>query len=167
MFFRWMILFSFVVGAASSRPGNSVSVDGSVEDLARGYLQWMKNHPEAVPGVERLKLEMPTIDLYSPSGTSIYYGADSARNGAFLNTLPQGIHDAKTTVARPSLKEAIEMFPAFKTQEEGLLADHRYTIFAVTYPDWDKCKEQNDAVARLRVRAAQSNMRILEVRLHK
>jgi hypothetical protein len=165
--FLWVVLVSFVVGSASGQHGNFVTIDGSVEDLARGYLQWMKSHPDAVPGVDRLKLEMPTIDLYAPSGASIYYGADSTRNGAFLNTLPQGIRDAKTTVARPSLKEAIEMFPAFKGQEDALLSDHRYTVFAVTYPDWDKCKEQNDAIAKLRARATQSNIRVLEVRLHK
>jgi hypothetical protein len=68
---------------------------------------------------------------------------------------------------RPSLKEAIEMFSEFKAQEEALLADKRYTVFAVTYPDWDHCKEQNEAVAKLRARGAQTNIRVLEVRLHR
>jgi hypothetical protein len=139
----------------------------SVEDLSNGYFQWLDQHPEAIPAGQKLTLLMPTIDLYSPAGDSIYFGADSASNAAFLGTLPQGIRDAKTTVVRPSLREALEMFPEFKAQEDALLADKRYTVFAVTYPDWDHCKEQNEAVAKLRARAAQTSIRILEVRLHK
>jgi hypothetical protein len=139
----------------------------SVEDLSNGYFDWLDQHPEAMPAGQKLTLLMPTIDLYSPAGASIYFGADSASNAAFLGTLPQGIRDAKTTVVRPSLKEAIEMFPEFKAQEDALLADKRYTVFAVTYPDWDHCKEQNEAVAKLRARAAQTSIRILEVLLHK
>jgi hypothetical protein len=139
----------------------------SVEDLSNGYFQWLDKHPEAIPAGQKLTLLMPTIDLYSPAGDSIYFGADSASNAAFLGTLPQGIRDAKTTVVRPSLREAIGMFPEFKAQEDALLADKRYTVFAVTYPDWDHCKEQNEAVAKLRARAAQTSIRILEVRLHK
>ncbi|MGH9897695.1 MAG: hypothetical protein ACRD4L_02435 [Pyrinomonadaceae bacterium] len=110
---------------------------------------------------------MPNMDLYSPSGISIYYGEDSATNAAFLRTLPQAISSTKKTdVARPSLKEAIEMFPALKAQEGALLADKRYTVFAVTYPDWDHCKDQNEAVAKLRKRAGQLKIRIIEVRIH-
>jgi hypothetical protein len=116
----------------------------SVEDLSNGYFQWLDQHPEAIPAGQKLTVLLPTIDLYSPAGDSIYFGADSASNAAFLGTLPQGIRDAKTTVVRPSLREALEMFP-----------------------DWDHCKEQNEAVAKLRARAAQTSIRILEVRLHK
>ena len=148
-----------------SAPADTINV--SVEDFTKGYLEWMKHHPDAVQSGQQLKLEMPAIDLYSPSGSSIYHGTDSARNAIFLRSLPQGIRGAKTTGIRPSLREAIEMFPEFKAQEDALLAGKRYTVFAVTYPDWDHCREQNEAVAKLRARATQANIRVLEVRLHR
>jgi hypothetical protein len=143
------------------------TVDASATELLDAYLQWMDHHPEAVPKGNTLKLDMPAIDLYSPTGVSLYYGVDSMKNAAFLRNLPQGIKSAKTDAIRPSLKEAIEMFPALKAQESTLLADKRYTIFAVSYPNWEICKEQNEAVAKLRERAAQAKIRIIEVRLHK
>jgi uncharacterized protein YciI len=64
------------------------------------------------------------------------------------------------------LKDAIEMFPEFKAEEDLLLADKRYTVFAVAYPGWEEAKEQNDALAKLRESAEQAKIRILEVRLH-
>jgi hypothetical protein len=165
----WITVQSAVVENKMNLPANSI--DTSVNELAHGYLQWMKHHPGSVPAGKPLKLEMPTVDLYSPEGVSLYYGADSTKNAAFLRTLPQGIKNAggaaKTGVPRPSLKEAIEMFPEFKERETGLLSDNRFTIFAVTYPNWDLCREQNEAIEKLRGRVAPSKLRIIEVRLHK
>lgn len=137
----------------------------SVEEFTHAYLQWLKKHPDAIQSPQ-IKLEMPALDLYSPSGVSVYYGTDSAKNAAFLRMLPKSIPRTGTTAIRPSLREMLEMFSEFKTQEDALLADGRYTVFAVTYPDWGPCKEQNEEIARLRARAAQAGIRVLEVRLH-
>jgi hypothetical protein len=151
-------------------PGTAArnTTSASALEFGRQYLQWELQHPEANPSKERFSsLALPTLDLYSPSGIAIYYGADSAKNAAFLRSLPQGIAGAtKANVVRPSLKDAIEMFPEFKAEEDLLLADKRYTVFAVTYPGWEEAKEQNDALAKLRERAEQAKIRILEVRLH-
>jgi hypothetical protein len=130
----------------------------------RSYLQWFGHHRDAASGGKLLKLDMPAIDLYSPSGESIYYGADSSENAAFLDKLPKAIPNQKSNVVRPSLKEAIEMVPEFKTHEDELLSDKRYTVFAVTYPDSEECREQNKAVAQLLAKG-QGKVRVLEVRL--
>jgi hypothetical protein len=146
---------------------NDIIVTASVEELANGYLDWDEHHPNALPAGKTRKIEMPTIDLYSAAGASIYFGANSATNAAFLRTLPQGMSTARTDAVRPSLKETVEMFPQLKAQEAELMSGKAYTIVAVTYPNWDHCREQNEAIAKLRERAAQSKVRIIEVRLHK
>jgi hypothetical protein len=138
----------------------------SLDDLLNGYGDWSTHHPNVLPRDKPFNLEVPSVDLYSESGVSIYHGVDSEKNAAFLNALPQAIDQAKTGEVRPSLKEAIEMFTDFKKQESVLLADKRYTIFALTYPDWGRCKAQNDAIQKLRERAQKIGIRVLEVRLH-
>ncbi|GEM_PF-5068306 len=151
-------------------PANSIET--SVGEMSDAYLAWMRQHPGVVPKGTPLKLAMPTIDIYSPEGALLYYGGDASENAALLRTLPRNIKNVKptaltTSVPRPSLKEAIEMFPALKEREETLLSGKRFTIFAVTYPNWDRCKEQNEAIEQLRGRITQSELRIIEVRLHK
>lgn len=174
-----MMVISFLLGCIAMGQSSTTSssaqhvtsgvyiVNASVAELADGYNKWQGDHPNVVQAGKSLRVNMPIIDLYSTSGILLYHGEDSATNAAFLRTLPEGIGKAKTSVARPSLKEAIEMFPELKAQEDALLADKRYTIFAITYPDWDHCKDQNEAVAKLRENKAQANIRIIEVRLHK
>jgi hypothetical protein len=161
-----MIIASLVLGAAPAQSGHQTSgiANASVNEMATGYLQWWRYHPpaEKVP-----KLVMPFIDLYSPSGASIYHGADSEKNAAFIRGLPRNIPRSGTAETRPTLKEAIEMVPEFKARESELLSDKRYTVFAVTYEHWDQSKAQNDAIAKLRERASQIGIRVLEVRLHK
>jgi hypothetical protein len=141
----------------------------SVVEFADQYLRWFASHPDAGgDGGTTIRLDLPMLDFYSPSGRSIYFGADSAKNGAFLDSLPQRTPEARRDgVVRPSLKEAIEMFPEFRAQEATLLADKRFTVLAITFPDWDEAKEQNDAVARLRRRVRGSDIRILVVNLHR
>jgi hypothetical protein len=135
------------------------------EIFIRAYIQWFIHHPEATSGKKLLKMDMPALDLYSPSGESLYYGTDSSENAAFLNSLSKEIPTRKSNAIRPSLKEAIEMLPEFKMREAELLSDKRYTVFAVTYPNSEECKQQNEAVAKLLTSKGQSNIRVLEVRL--
>ena len=141
------------------------TANASVEEFTHAYIQWLKQHPDAIKSPQ-IKLDMPALDLYSPSGVSIYHGTNSAKNAAFLRTLPKSIPATSATVIQPSLREMLEMFPQFKAQKDALLADGHYTVFAVTYPDWASCKEQNEEIAKLRARAAQTGIRVLEVRLH-
>jgi hypothetical protein len=149
--------------AASS----SYVANATVEELSGGYLKWIGAHPKAVPADKRLKVLVPILDLFSPSGISLYHGEDSVANAAFLRTFPKGMDGPKQVGLRPSLKEAIEMFSELRSKEDALLADKRYTIFAITYLDWEPCKDQNEAVSKLRERKGQANMRVIEVRLHK
>ena len=163
-----LLLWSGLGPVSGKYANRSIDViDASAEELMEGYLQWQQQHAMSAPPAKPLKLDMPAIDLYSPAGVSIFYGADSGANAAFLLSLPESIRTARTSAPRPSLKEAIEMFPQLKAHETTLLADKRYTVFAVTYPDWSRCKEQNEAITKLRERGKRTVIRIIEVRLHK
>jgi hypothetical protein len=155
------------INSTPRAPVGDFTVSSPAEELSEGYLKWAVNHPRSVEAEARIRILMPTLDLYSPSGVSLYHGEDSLANAAFIRTLPKGIGNAKPATSRPSLKEAIEMFSELKAKEDALLADKSYTIFAITYPDWDRCMDQNAAVAELRGSKGRANIRVIEVRLHK
>jgi hypothetical protein len=159
----------FLVVAAPSQSANQSTgiVHAALEEMVTGYLRWEHQHPEAIQSGKPLMLAMPSIDLYSPAGVSLHHGSDSEKNAAFIRALPQTLREARTDEVRPSLKEAIEMFAELKTQEVALLSNKEYTVFALTYADTDLCKAQNDSIEKLRGRAHQLGVRILEVRLHK
>ena len=75
MFALWFLLACFASVPPLAVPDPSAkAIDISVEDFTKRYLRWTRSHPNA-----NLKLLMPTIDLYSPSGTLIYYGANSSK----------------------------------------------------------------------------------------
>jgi len=157
----YMLLLAFIPGQAN----NQTSITSMPYDnFVRAYLQWFGHHPEAVGGQKLIRMDMPAIDLYSPTGELLYHGTDSSENAAFLKSLLKEIPGKKSNDVRPSLKEAIEMLPDFKKHEDELLSDKRYTVFAVTYPNDAECKRQNEAVAQLRT-SGQSKIRVLEVRL--
>jgi hypothetical protein len=166
MLFCQIILIVHLVLVGAQGPGNQPNgiAHASLNELATGHLHWLRSH---TPAEKVTKIELPSLDLYSPSGVSIYYGVDSEKNAAFIRGLPRNIRRSGIVKNRPTLKEAMEMIPEFKAQESRLLSDTRYTVFAVTYEHWDQAEAQNDAIAKLRERAPQIGIRVLEVRLHK
>jgi hypothetical protein len=143
-------------------------VNASVEELAHGYLGWFSHQSNTSDDSKTHRIEMPSLDVYSPSGVSLYFGNDSTANATLIRKLPGSLPKQGTSVTRPSLTEFIDMFHELKPQKGQLLSEQRYTVFAVTYPNWGRCKEQNEAIAQLRERRQQiPNIQIIEVRLHK
>ncbi|MDQ2840360.1 MAG: hypothetical protein M3Y72_04830 [Acidobacteriota bacterium] len=139
----------------------------SVEELDAGYLQWAVKHRAAIGTRRTIKINMPYIDLYSSAGVSVYHGDDSERNASFISKLPQSIQGAKNDSVRPTLKEAMEMVPELKAQSEQIMRDKRYTLFAVTFPNWNEAMEQNKAVADFERRSSRTGIRVIEVRLQR
>jgi hypothetical protein len=164
-----LILFAvLLLAAAPKQSANHLGdIEASVQELTAGFLKWEQHHPAATTPGKPMMLAIPSIDLYSPSGVSLYHGGDSEKNASFIRDLPGNISHAKTEEVRPSFQEALEMFEALKSQKALSPADHQYTVFALTYAGADFCKAQNDAIQQLRSRAGQIGIRILEVRLHK
>jgi hypothetical protein len=180
-----------VQAESDKRPTATVlTLESTLQELMQGYLRWMHRHPEAThqtqplipapaqglpnhdseagPGVVPLQIRMPSIDLYAPSGVSLYHGTDSEKNAAFLRALPRGIpqrNTATTDEVRPTLQEATEMFAGLKPYEAAPSVQKGYTVFALTYPDKDRCKPQNDAIQELESRAQRIGIRVIEIRL--
>jgi hypothetical protein len=166
-----------------------ITVDVPISEAGNAFLAWLQLHPEAAPqpkpiipapsqglqgpqkesGSKPLMIQTPSIDLYSPSGVSLYHGTDSEKNAAFIRDLPRSIREVKrpeTNDIRPTLKEIVEMFAELKPYEADILAGKQDTIFALTLFDTARCKAQNDAMQELRRQPSEVGVRIVEVRLH-
>jgi hypothetical protein len=185
-----------------------VTVQASVLDALWGYAHWSLQHPNAMhwyqvqqsenslktpdklgtnaPGADSssgttMRLPLPSIDLYAPSGISVYYGTNAAENAQFLHTLPEGIHWAeahKTLVFRPTLEEAIAMLSQLKPYQSGFLPANGYVIFALSLvgspsntPDAhlrseeEQSRIQDAAMQEFEQRARQAGIRVISVQL--
>ncbi|HEY1938732.1 MAG TPA: hypothetical protein VGJ33_12415 [Candidatus Angelobacter sp.] len=146
-----------------------LTVNAPVKTLLEGYHSWTHRRlGSASP--DMIKTYMPFIDVYSPSGVSIYHGIGSAKNAAFIHDFPSDIphgNVTQTDSARPTLQEAIDMFPELATYKIKPDSGNIYTIFAVTFPDNDQCKAQNDAMDQLKARAQNTGLRVIEVKILK
>lgn len=117
-----------------------------------------------------LKLRMPSIDIYSPSGASLYYGTNSARNAAFIRAIRHGDlfkNLPKPIQLRPTLQEAMSILPELKRYSSILQGNKKYTILAMTYPGTGMCEAQNEAMEQLNHRVRTLGIRVIEVQLHR
>ena len=146
-----------------------LTVNAPVKNLLEGYHNWTHRHlGSASP--DMIKTYMPFIDVYSSAGVSIYHGIGSAKNAAFIHALPGDIPHGKVAQAdtsRPTLQEAIDMFPELSTYKITPNSENKYTIFAVTFPNNDQCKAQNDAMDQLKIRAQSTGLHVIEVKILK
>lgn len=151
------------VSLSTPNPSSDIA-HASREQMTDGFLRWADTLPK---DQRTIRLGMPAIDVYSRSGTLLYHGQDAAKNAAFLRAFPDSLSGAKPSEQRPPLKTIVEMFPEFMRDEPRLLDGSKYTVVAYTYVGWDVAKPQDDAINDLRKRAAQSSVRVLEVRMPK
>jgi hypothetical protein len=188
-----------------------ISVRAPAIEAAQGFLYWIMKHPSAVPwyrerplaavapdrqepvapglsgpksGTQRsmtLPLRLPSMDLYAPSGTSVYYSTSAAKNAHLLRALPAGARGAeaqRTPVPRPTLKEALSMFPELKPYVPELLASKGYTVFALSLVgarsealsaqlrfSERQSKVQDAALQEFERRARQARVRVVRVEL--
>jgi hypothetical protein len=172
-----------------------ITIQAPLMELLTGLLPWAIQHPGALPqhqdrpiipaasgqfpsqqsqsssGGTAYAVQVPYIDLYSSSGTSIYYGDQPTQNAAFIDALPASIHQAelqKTRPTRPSLKEVVQMLSELKPYEASILSGKKYILFSVTGPTTEaKNKTQVAAIEQLEKRAQKVGIRIIEVQVHK
>jgi hypothetical protein len=191
-----LLVFPFQTSTAqtksSQRPASSVAVvtvDVPTDELLLGYLRLEQQHPGVIPQPQHPlipapqqgalhsqsaathseappALKIPSLDLYSASGVSVYHDTDSEKNAAFIRGLPRSIRQAKTDEVRPTLREAMEMFTELKPYEAAPVSKHEYTVFVLTVPDKASCKAQNEAIQELTSRVG-LDIRVIEVRLQK
>lgn len=112
---------------------------------------------------------MPSIDLYAPSGESVFYNAgDGDLNAHYLKSLVTDLHKPgipRMDTPRPSLKEAIEMFPELARDRDTLLNSHAYVVFALTYANWKPAESQNTALLQLKMHCKTLGIYVVEITL--
>lgn len=165
-----------------------ITVTAPLQELFTGYLQWAHDHPPVsaenqhlIPSASRqlggsnhaasattpLPVRMPSLDLYSSSGVSLYHGTNSEKNAAFIRALPGSISDKgqSGTEIRPTLQEAVAMFQELKQYKVNDSSGPQYTIFELTYADTALCRAQNEATLELQARAKRLRIQVIEIEL--
>ncbi len=166
-----------VKAEANSSAPSAITTQAPVQELLAGYLKWMHRHPQVMPKATKKGEDpspffapVPAIDLYSPSGSSVYFEAKPKNNAEFLRSMRPAlppVTKAQPSTLRPTLSEAMEMFPELKSYQTLTSGDVRYTVFALTNSGDEYCREQDEAVAQLKSRAQALGIRVIEVKLHK
>lgn len=157
-----------------------VTVKAPIQQFLEGFVHWLHQHPAAAhlaqspasgPPTHIGMVMLPSVDLYSPAGVSIYYTSGSKENLKFIHALPGSIRQVereKKQKVRPTLKEAMEMIPELKPYEAAVLAKKEYAVLALTFvPPSPQCKAQDAVIRHFERRARGIGVRVIEVRLHK
>lgn len=151
---------------------NPIVVKVAVQDWLTSYLDWTHNHPgtlkqDAEGSYEPLTLPMPYIELFSPSGESLYRGGSDKENAAFLDGIKHDFpprSSPEQASLKPSLSDLLAMVSELKPYRSELLQDKRYKLFAITYLDKPICHDQNEAMQRLTKRA---DLQVIEMDLQR
>jgi hypothetical protein len=142
-------------GVAQLKP---LVVDASVNELADGY----KEFKHGVP----LKVDLPSVDLYTRDGRSVFHGTNDVSNARFISSLSSGSPIPTAVITRrPTLEEALQIIPALRPFKSRFLSTGHPTLLAFTYPNWQDAANQNKLLAELETRS-HASMQIIEVRLH-
>lgn len=150
-------------GVAQLKP---LVVDASVNELADGYNEWQGRHPEEFKHGVPLKVDLPSVDLYTRDGRSVFHGTNDVSNARFISSLSSGSPIPTAVITRrPTLEEALQIIPALRPFKSRFLSTGHPTLLAFTYPNWQDAANQNKLLAELETRS-HASMQIIEVRLH-
>jgi hypothetical protein len=172
------LLFGVDSYSQNNQIANVLSVSAQAKELAQGYLAWLHQHPELRAGSgsnlaqsgkagDPYKILWPTLDIYSRAGLSLFHGNDSDTNIKIIQHLPHQVPLPDPLIARrrPTLEEALAMFPEIPSRAGIPPAHIKYTVFVINYADRPSCAAQDQAIRVLKKRVAGSQIRIIEVRL--
>ncbi len=176
----------FITQSAWVTTSNSpiIVVQSPLSEMTAGYLKWLHQHPQAsndsLEGSQTntskyqqnsglsLRIEMPSLDLFSTSGKSLYHGTNSEKNADFIHALRNShvIGNRLTkALSVPTLEEAIAIFPELNAYKNSVLGKKMHTLFTVTYPGTSMCKAQNDALDGFKYEAWRDGIRIIVVQV--
>jgi hypothetical protein len=137
----------------------------SAQNYAYAYGAWAMSHLKDTSD-KRLDLVVPSVDIYDSSGATIYHGQKVENDVGVLENLPQRVQGLRASGLRPSLSEALEMFPELAKEKSSILSAGRYSVISITASaGCPKCGRQDEAIAKLKRLAARANINVLEVRL--
>lgn len=132
---------------------NFVSAEMSLHEFSGRLTPWLIEHPDLAtrvvtrsqnviamslhphePVSMMYRLTYPTLDIYSSTGESFYYGDSSDVNVKVIDALPRVIPEPDLDPrykARPSLREILSMIPGIPRSDWTTPTQIDYTIFAV------------------------------------
>jgi hypothetical protein len=149
---------------------SSIVVTAPVHELLSHYLNWAHHHPGVFkrdPSGNPEPINIPTayIELFSPSGASLYRGTSDKENAAFLQRLEHSIPSQGSILQDreyPTLDEYLGMLDELKPFQSKILSSNKYVLFATTYRNESMCEAQNEVLQHFHGGA---NLEIVEVDL--
>ena len=134
-------------------PNHLLSKHISVNELLTGYGNWENLHADRFQRGVPVKLAMPMVDVYAPSGSHVFYGGSDKGNAEFIArnfmTPSTRVPPAVGYTFRPSFAEAFKMFPTLNSSTPQTLFPGRYVILSISYKDDPCCVSQNEAIVAL------------------
>lgn len=100
----------------------------------------------------------------------MYYGANPQKVADVIRSLIRGAPPSATArpSLRPTVQEAMQMFPELASVTPSVSTNGKYTVFALTDAmDPEFCKAQDAAVSEIKQRAKDLNVNVIEVRIKK
>lgn len=159
-------LFAVCVGFAGLAAETAVVRECKIaaQTYAGAYADWALDHMKDKGDVS-LSLSLPSVDIYDPSGAVVYHGQKVDSDAAVLESLPQKAQGLHAGGLHPSLRDLLAMVPELGKEKASILSGGRYSVVSFTSSGCPKCPLQDAAVAKLKRRAAQANINVLEVHL--
>jgi hypothetical protein len=162
---QWMLSHKKVLDSLRKSPAetNMSRVSPAPAQLSGKAI--FKSQPPSNSPYYPLLVRTPSIDLYAPSGISILYSTSAAGNPGKIPVLvDHGLPRTGVSVGefRPTLKEALQMFPPLRQFENHLSG---YVLFALTCSE-PRCDGQRQAIRRLQTLPRLRRLSVIEVNLH-
>jgi hypothetical protein len=167
-----LVIFSAQIVSPAQVTNNSpaiIFVDLSVNSWLDNYLHLAKikvKQDESGDSPMHLMLGMPYLELFSPTGESLYRGSNAEQNAAFLHDLQHAIPSRPVPSSsdwHPSLRDYVVIAPPLQSYQSQIFNSRQLTLLAVTYTDKPFCQAQNVALKQF---ATHPNIRIVEIILH-
>src|ERR1035441_5876651 len=97
--------------------------------------------------LQSVNTQIPSMMVYDPSGTLIFYGKESTQDAAFLRNFPASAKGLGKTDGLFLRDDLFQEVPEFAKAKGAIESDHHYLVFAITRSPFHKsCADQDMAV---------------------
>jgi len=152
-----------------------IFIDAATHQWLDGYLSWVHHNPKAkslldssTSSAPTLMLNTPYLELFSPSGKSLYRGDDAKKNAVFIRTLEHGIPLSLSPLLsgdKPSIEDYVHIFPALRQYQTSIFSQKKYILFSITWPYKPDCMANNDALHEFESSDMSGGIQVIIVRL--
>jgi hypothetical protein len=156
--------------SATEAVSPAVMVDLPVQLWTDDYLAWMKQRvakEHSDTGAAPVMLGMPYLELFSPTGKSLYRGSAADKNASFLTRLSASSYTASgpgdLSEGHPGLADYFTFIGELRPFKQQVFVQKKMVLLAVTFPDKAFCKAQNEALLPFLHR---QEFQVVEIKLH-